>query len=113
MFFETTKQVAVGKGYSIMVPNVFSPNNDGINDFFRPLTTGLSTIRFSVYDQNGNLIYNENISEPDPSMITGIAILGWDGKNAPKSTYFIYTVEGLLHDRSTTVEKSGTFFLLQ
>ena len=112
-FLETTKQVAVGKGYSIMVPNVFSPNNDGINDFFRPLTTGLSTIRFSVYDQNGNLIYNENISEPDPSMITGIAILGWDGKNAPKSTYFIYTVEGLLHDGTTTVEKTGTFLLLQ
>ena len=28
-------------------------------------------------------------------------------------TYFIYTVEGLLHDGTTTVEKSGTFFLLQ
>ena len=29
------------------------------------------------------------------------------------STYFIYTVEGLLHNGTTTVEKSGTFFLLQ
>ena len=112
-FLETSQQVAVGKGYSIIVPNVFSPNNDGINDLFRPLTTGLSTIRFSVYDQNGNLIYNENISEPDPSMNTGIMIQGWDGRNAPQSPFFIYTVEGVLYDGITTVERTGTFLLLR
>ena len=112
-YAETTQRVAVGKGYSIMLPNVFSPNNDTINDLFRPLTTGLSTIRFSVYDQNGNLIYNENISEPDPTTSTGISIQGWDGRNAPKSPYFIYTVEGLLFDGVTTVEKIGTFLLLR
>ena len=89
-FLETSQRVAVGKGYSIIVPNVFSPNNDGINDLFRPLTSGLSTIRFSVYDQFGNLIYNENISEPDPSMNNGIMIQGWDGRNAPQSPFFIY-----------------------
>ena len=33
--------------------------------------------------------------------------------NSPKSAYFIYTVEGLLHDGTTTVEKTGTFLLLQ
>ena len=113
MFFGNQSAGRVGKGYSIIVPNVFSPNNDGINDLFRPLTTGLSTIRFSVYDQNGNLIYNENISEPDPSMNTGIMIQGWDGRNAPKSTYFIYTVEGLFYDGITTVERTGTFLLLR
>ena len=65
-FKEITQLVAVGKGYSIILPNVFSPNNDGINDLFRPLTTGLSTIRFSVYDQFGNLIYNEKHSRTRP-----------------------------------------------
>lgn len=112
-YLETTQQVAIGKGYSIIVPNVFSPNNDGINDFFRPLTTGLSTIRFSVYDYNGNFIYNENISEPDPNTSTGISIQGWDGRNAPQAPYFIYSVEGLLYDGVTTVEKTGTFILLR
>lgn len=112
-FKEITQLVAVGKGYSIILPNVFSPNNDGINDLFRPLTTGLSTIRFSVYDQFGNLIYNENIAEPDPTMCTRIAIKGWDGINAPQSPYFIYTVEGLLYDGVTTVEKTGSFLLLR
>ena len=113
-FKETTQQVAVGKGYSIILPNVFSPNNDGINDFFRPLISGLSTIRFSVYDQFGNLIYNENVSAPDDlTTPSALSIMGWDGVNAPQSPYFIYTVEGLLYDKLTVVEKTGTFLLLR
>ena len=112
-YLEKTQLVSVGDGYSIVLPNVFSPNNDGINDFFRPLTSGLSTIRFSIYDHQGSLIHNENISEPDPSIGSGISIQGWDGRNAPLSPYFIYSVEGLLQYGSTTVEKSGTFILLR
>ena len=112
-FSETTQQVSIGEGYSIILPNVFSPNKDGINDLFRPLTTGLSRIRFSVYDHTGNLVYNENAAEPNPTLNTGIAIKGWDGENAPYSPYFIYSVEGLLYDGITTVERNGTFLLLR
>ena len=72
-----------------------------------------NAILISVYDQFGNFIYNENISEPDPSINNGIMIQGWDGRNAPQSPFFIYTVEGVLYDGITTVERTGTFLLLR
>ena len=112
-FKETNQIVSVGRGYSILLPNVFSPNNDSINDLFRPITTGLSKITFSVYDNLGNLIYTEIAAEADLDNIQGVKINGWDGVNAPIVPYFIYTVEGLLLDGVTKVEDTGTFILLK
>ena len=112
-FEETNQIVSVGRGYSILLPNVFSPNNDSINDLFRPITTGLSKIIFNVYDNLGNQIYTEIAAEADLDNIQGIEINGWDGHNAPIVPYFIYTVEGLLFDGVTKVEDTGTFILLR
>ena len=113
-FKETSQMVSVGEGYSIILPNVFTPNNDGHNDLFRPLTTGLSKIDFSVYDNYGNLIYNEKAVEEDINALMGIEIRGWDGLNAPLTqSYFIYTVNGILNDGITEVEKTGTFIILK
>lgn len=54
------------------VPNVFSPNNDGVNDVFMP------SLDMKVFDRNGSILYNGNT--------------GWDGKYNGKSldpdTYF-------------------------
>ena len=36
-----TKTLTVDDGYSIMIPNVFSPNGDNINDLFRPVFYGI------------------------------------------------------------------------
>lgn len=113
-FKETSQMVSVVDGYSIILPNVFTPNNDGHNDIFRPLTTGLSKIDFSVYDNFGNLIYNEKAVEEDINALRGIEISGWNGHNAPLTqSYFIYTVNGILNDGVTEVEKTGTFIILK
>jgi gliding motility-associated-like protein len=43
----------------IYVPNIFTPNGDGINDVFRPVT-GSSSIQFEslqIFDRWGNLIH--------------------------------------------------------
>ena len=37
-----TNPIIVGRGYSVYLPNVFTPNNDCLNDFFRPLFTAVS-----------------------------------------------------------------------
>jgi gliding motility-associated-like protein len=54
------------------IPNVFSPNNDGINDLFMP------GIALQIFDRNGILIYEGN--------------KGWDGtfknKHVTPDTYF-------------------------
>ena len=110
---EITIPISVGKGYNIMVPNVFTPNKDLVNDYFRPLFSGFSNMTFTVYDFRGNVIYNEYKEEADINNIKGFSIDGWDGNFAPYSPYYIYTAKGLLLDGETEVEKSGTFILIK
>ena len=127
-----TNPITVGRGYSIYTPNVFTPNNDCLNDFFRPLFTGFESLTFNVYDNKGNLIYTEDAqdgsinrtecpNEIDPSG-NGKAVLGWDGKRADGTPldsftpYYIYTIEGVPLNRVTdeqVIERSGIFTVLK
>jgi len=43
---------------SISLPNVFTPNNDGVNDVYKPDTKGISKLSAYVYNRNGILMYN-------------------------------------------------------
>jgi gliding motility-associated-like protein len=74
--------LAVGKGYVLVVPNAFTPNNDTLNDTFRPVTKALKNVRLDVYDTWGSMIYSES----------GDVLRGWDGKikgiNAENGNYF-------------------------
>jgi gliding motility-associated-like protein len=65
-----TVTLKLEKGYSLIPPTAFTPNNDGTNDYFTPVFLGLSDIHFDVYDTWGSLIYSES----------GENIRGWDGK---------------------------------
>ncbi|MGE5943799.1 MAG: PKD domain-containing protein [Flavobacteriales bacterium] len=62
--------IVVEKGYSLMMPNAFTPNGDDLNDYFFPVFIGLNSMTLYVYDTWGNVIYSE----------TGDNIRGWDGK---------------------------------
>lgn len=71
----------------ITIPNVFTPNNDGINDVFFADTTGIIVREFEIYNRWGNLIFHSAPGSP------------WDGKsenNLPCTDgvyYFILTYE--------------------
>ena len=43
---------------SIFVPNVFSPNGDGINDYIEIKGIGVKSINFTIFDRFGNEIFN-------------------------------------------------------
>lgn len=55
---------------SIEIPNVFTPNNDNINDLFMIKSSGITAMEANIYDRWGILIYTWNGA-------TG----SWDGKN--------------------------------
>ncbi len=55
---------------TLKIPNVFSPNEDNINDFFEVKTDGISTYSFAVYTRSGTLIYK-----------TESPIIQWDGRS--------------------------------
>jgi gliding motility-associated-like protein len=73
----------------IIIPNVFSPNDDGINDFFYLSTENIKSVELQIFNRWGILMYEGN----------GINAK-WDGKaqsgkEASEGTYFIkYSIVG-------------------
>jgi gliding motility-associated-like protein len=67
------------------VPDVFTPNNDGLNDVFKVVTNGnpnLELVRFSIFNRWGERVYE-----------TTDVNQGWDGtidgKDAPSDSYIL------------------------
>jgi gliding motility-associated-like protein len=86
------------------IPNVFTPNEDGNNDLFFVRMANLSSIKFSVYDRWGNLVYElENSNNGN---------IEWNGKNqygkdVAEGTYFYIVTatgkDGKAYDTKGTV----------
>ncbi len=55
---------------SLTVPNVFTPNNDGVNDVFTLTITGIDELKVNIYNRWGNLVYEQTGKD-----------ISWDGKN--------------------------------
>lgn len=46
-------------GFSeVTLPNVFTPNNDGVNDLFKPISKGLEELKVWVYNRHGVLMHH-------------------------------------------------------
>ena len=56
----------------VFVPNLFSPNGDGQNDFFRVYGAGIKTLDLQVYDRQGNRVYHSG-------SVSDILETGWNG----------------------------------
>ncbi|MBI2269899.1 MAG: gliding motility-associated C-terminal domain-containing protein [Bacteroidetes bacterium] len=91
-----TQCLTVVEKDTLVIPNVFSPNADGINDLFVVLTSGMKEFHFEIYDRWGLKMYDGNLPK-----------IEWDGisrngKEAPDGTYyFIYNGQsnkGKLYD---------------
>ncbi|WP_316759637.1 gliding motility-associated C-terminal domain-containing protein [Pedobacter aquatilis] len=52
-----TIKIALNKKRDLFIPNTFTPNGDGKNDFVKVYGTGIESIDWSVYSQWGELIY--------------------------------------------------------
>jgi gliding motility-associated-like protein len=46
-----------GDNGKIAVASAFTPNGDGLNDVFRPITNDIQSISIKVYDNNSNLVF--------------------------------------------------------
>lgn len=82
--------------YAVYMPNIFSPNGDGINDFFiinggQELT---SVDNLTIFDRWGNQVYHQT------SLSNGTN-KGWDGQSGGKevsSGVYIYTANVFMDD---------------
>lgn len=59
---EIAMAVQVEEQVSIFIPNSFTPNNDGINEVFKPQVAGLEYLEYTfyVYDRWGQVIFKSN-----------------------------------------------------
>ncbi len=85
-------RIELAKRYAHM-PNVFSPNGDGINDHFFPVLSVASIKRvplMQVYDRWGELVFEQrDIDFSNPTA-------GWNGQyknRAPVPGVYVYTIE--------------------
>lgn len=66
----------------LVVPNVFTPNGDGINDYFNVRTSNVGNYRIRVYNRWGTLVFENEAPE-----------IKWDGRttagvDASSGTYY-------------------------
>ena len=110
---EKVETLVVGKGYNVMVPNVFTPNSDTYNDMFKPLFSGFKSIQMTIYDYRGNLLYTEEKSVDPSDPLSSIGLTGWNGDTQIDSPYYIYSVYGTTLFGDIEVQKSGTFIIIR
>ncbi len=77
---DTTQCILIKQDPYLWVPTGFTPNGDGINDFFQMGGVELRSFQIYIYDRWGKLLYFSNSIEKS-----------WDGKNmqqdAPEGVY--------------------------
>jgi gliding motility-associated-like protein len=92
------------------LPTAFSPNDDGINDYFTAFSGGEVTkvLRMEVYDRWGGLIFQNTDFEPN------VEAYGWNGKqrgtDVPQGNY-TYTFRLLLKDGSEKTAKGEVMLM--
>ena len=105
--YSITKTIYVGDSYEIVIPNAFTPNNDGYNDTFRPVYYGFKYIKMQIFDTWGNLIYSEESNTNN--------FVGWTGiignKDGENGNYF-YQISGNTHT-DEKFSKNGPFTLIR
>ncbi|THU39911.1 T9SS type B sorting domain-containing protein [Niastella caeni] len=88
----------------IFVPNTFTPNGNGQNDVFKVYSNVLSTVRWMVFNQWGEKVFETSDKQAS-----------WDGnyKGKPQPIgVYVYVVSGTLSD-GTKVTQKGSFNLIR
>lgn len=102
---DTIKGTIIIKPYNaIFIPNTFTPNNDGLNDYYTPIIPYYKSVDVKIYNRWGQLIFKTNdITQ------------GWDGKqnNTPvKTDVYNYLINIEFLD-NTTQTKTGQINLIR
>ncbi|MBS1667339.1 MAG: PKD domain-containing protein [Bacteroidetes bacterium] len=107
---DSIKIIVLCNGTNLFVPNTFSPNGDGVNDWFYVQGKGLSTIQsLRIFDRWGEMVFEKKDFTPN------VPEQGWDGnfkgKKAPSDVY-VYTLE-VVCENSQVVKYNGNVALVR
>ncbi|WP_343744524.1 gliding motility-associated C-terminal domain-containing protein [Chitinophaga sp.] len=92
------------QGNNIFIPNLFSPNGDGVNDVLYVYGTAIAQLEFRVYNQWGQLVFTSKDQRQ-----------GWDGtmsgQKQPVGVY-VYIVRATMQD-GQVITKKGNVTLMR
>lgn len=95
---------------NVVMPTAFSPDNNGLNDFYFPLIRGVKIVkRFAIYNRFGEILFERKLMVPNERAY------GWDGKYQGKlqpSGSYTYVIELDCASGEAQLYK-GNFFLLK
>jgi len=87
------------------IPTAFTPNQDGRNDYFKPLVLGnIKKYQFSIFNRYGQLVFQS----ADPGK-------GWDGNvkgSKAENAVFVWTCSYQFED-GPPENKKGTVILVR
>ena len=101
----TSNAISVEKPYALYAPNAFSPDSDGINDFFKISGQGILDFQIEIYNRWGQMVYkSDDLSK------------GWNGtfkgKNLPTGSY-VYKIKTIKNGNGEELVKTGTVALVR
>ena len=103
--FSISNVVSVEKPYVLYSPNSFSPDGDGINDFFGIRGQGITDFQIEIFNRWGQMVFKSHSIDDK-----------WDGtfknKALPTGTY-IYKVKTTSYGDEQLLVKSGTISLVR
>ena len=91
------------QGNNLFIPNVFTPNNDGRNDYFMVYGTNIKDVEMWIFSQWGDMIFQTKDRA------------GWNGMSGNKLQpvgVYVYVVKVTLQD-GTVVDKKGAVNLVR
>ena len=106
--------VRVNRDFDIYVPNIFTPNFDGINDIFRIKSTNgveINVKTMQIFDRWGEMLYKKD----DFIYGNGDDYVGWDGRFHEKLSLpgvYVYYIE-ILKENGEITRLAGDITLLR
>lgn len=90
--------VQVIKEVKVYVPTAFTPDNNGLNDYIKPIMLGIKELKyFRIYNRGGQLVYDYTHNQP-----------GWDGKIGgllQSSGVYVWMFQGIGWDKRAHTQK--------
>ena len=86
----------------IPIPNAFSPNNDGLNDTFKPFSSNVSEYKMYIFNKLGEKVFESNDIN-----------IGWDGyfKGKIIQDSYVYKIE--FNKDNERIYINGNFLLIK
>lgn len=80
------KEIIVYPPFHVYIPNAFTPDDNGLNDYFAPIAVGVIKTEMEIYDRWGCIMFHSEENDPK-----------WDGRDSKNDRVQVGVYVYLLH----------------